>query len=53
MNREQDRHRYPLRGTSVLRAAALLVLACGLLAGPAWAQHFEPMEYYHWGRNPR
>jgi len=24
------------------------VLACGLLAGPAWAQHFEAMEYYHY-----
>jgi RHS repeat-associated protein len=47
MNREQDRHRFSLR-TSVLRAGALLVLACGLLAGPAWAQHFEPMEFYHY-----
>jgi RHS repeat-associated protein len=47
MNREQDRHRSSLR-TSVLRAGALLVLACGLLAGPAWAQHFEPMEFYHY-----
>jgi len=47
MNREQDRHHSSLR-TSVLRAGALLVLACGLLAGPAWAQHFESMEYYHY-----
>ena len=47
MNREQDRHRSLLR-TSVLRAGALLGLACGLLAGPAWAQHFEPMDFYHY-----
>jgi RHS repeat-associated protein len=47
MNREQDRHRSSLR-TSVLRAGALLLLACGLLAAPAWAQHFEPMEFYHY-----
>jgi len=47
MNRIKDTGRCFL-GTSVLRAGALLVLACGLLAGPAWAQHFEAMEYYHY-----
>jgi RHS repeat-associated protein len=47
MNRTKDTGRCFFR-TSVLRAGALLVLACGLLAGPAWAQHFEPMEFYHY-----
>ena len=47
MNRTKDTGRCFFR-TSVLRAGALLVLACGLLAGPAWAQHFEAMEYYHY-----
>jgi RHS repeat-associated protein len=47
MSRERDKHRSSLR-TSARRAGALLVLACGPLAGPAWAQHFEPMEFYHY-----
>jgi RHS repeat-associated protein len=47
MNQTKDTGRCFFR-TSVFCATALLVLACGLLAGPAWAQHFEPMEYYHY-----
>jgi len=47
MNRTKDTGRCFFR-TSVVRAGALLLLACGLLAGPAWAQHFESMEYYHY-----